>query len=381
MIHGERIAKSQPWGEPDEPASAGAGPVPSNAPPSAAPIAGRQRALAPHFERFMAWWSAAADPVPHIAELDLVPIELGSWERAVLKTARGVGNSSSKRDLGLVGEAVAYQVMSMEFGDRLERGPTPSPADLPAFLDRLVLHLAVGMAIEAELQWDIDRLIAGGRLADAKSLSELRGKVARSLSGLKGQVGSSQLAEAERRAGELVSVEKAVETASRDELCEEPPPTPNWATYKLPREAALPPWLSEGLPEAAGQPPKTAARAASRTKPLLFVLAGLLAMYGIVMMPRLATQGPPPLGLEQFSHVEAVQAVLAKPPSLYVVLHRAAWDAGTPAERQALLEEIGRVADAAGYRGVHARTDDGVTVGQWLKQSGVAIRQRPGSPS
>jgi NADPH-dependent 7-cyano-7-deazaguanine reductase QueF-like protein len=42
-------------------------------------------------------------------------------------------------------------------------------------------------------------------------------------------------------------------------------------------------------------------------------------------------------------------------------------------ERQSVIEQIGIVANQAGYLGVQAWTTDNVPVGQWLEKSGTRL--------
>jgi hypothetical protein len=115
---------------------------------------------------------------------------------------------------------------------------------------------------------------------------------------------------------------------------------------------------------------------------MLYVLAGLLVFLALMTIPRLnAPEIPPELTLKRFSHLEAVRRISARRPSLYVVLDGSAWQAATPDEKSRLLEEIGQIADQAGYNGMRARTQGAGTVGQWLKKTGVRVIQRSGTPS
>ena len=107
----------------------------------------------------------------------------------------------------------------------------------------------------------------------------------------------------------------------------------------------------------------------------------LLLTYAIVILPRLERTTPAVLTIESFVHLEAVERIVARPPSLYVRLDAQIWRSASAAEKQELLEQIGRIADQNGYLGVRARIDGRAHVGQWLKRTGVRVIERSGGPS
>ena len=110
----------------------------------------------------------------------------------------------------------------------------------------------------------------------------------------------------------------------------------------------------------------------------LFVCA---AAWGLQTLTTRHYEPPPLLGVESFARVEAVRAVTARPPSLYVRLDTAAWAGMSEPQRRETLEQIGRIAAEAGYAGVHARTADGVAVGQWPELKGARVFTASGEKS
>ena len=363
----------------------------------------RRDALAPQFDVVL-HFAAHVDPddIPHTSQLAGQLVELGSWERQTLKR----GGASDGRARMLLAECLAYQVKCHELDDLFESGPLPPPGELRSFLDRLVTTVAVGRALMEQLQRDLNRLIGNGKLAEAKSLSALRTKVVQCVSSLEQRLGDNDLQQVQPRVAWLideeteaqaeaeveVEIEVAVEHRPREpveELLEEAEPeVAGWASYReaeQPREGELPPWLNE---EVAGPAAGRSAAGASedvgriRVKQLLMLLAVMIALYAVVMYPRLSRPaGPPILTLQQFSHLEIVRGITARPPSLFVRLDAEGWRSSPPAARRELLVEIGIIVEAAGYSGFHARTSDGVTVGQWMKSGGVQLTARPVDPS
>jgi hypothetical protein len=128
----------------------------------------------------------------------------------------------------------------------------------------------------------------------------------------------------------------------------------------------------EPVTPAPAELPKAETR--TRLKQLLYLLAALAMLYGLVTLPRVVdTDRLPVLTLEQFAHLEAVQRIQARPPSLFVTLHPEGWRQLTPAERRDLITQIGRIAEGVGYFGAQVRTEDGPSVGQWLSKTGVQL--------
>jgi hypothetical protein len=198
------------------------------------------------------------------------------------------------------------------------------------------------------------------------------------VSELKERIGADEIEEAERRAARLAPERGRAESAFRSpELEEDEPGVPSWATYHdREKDAELPPRRPPEPAEATPVQP-VEAKPGGRIKPLLLALAALLVLYGVVMLPRLGTRKLPVLTLDQFSHLEMVRRITARPPSMFVVLDRQRWQAASPDERRELLQEMGRIAGEAGYSGIHARTRDGVPVGEWMKKTGVQLHRRP----
>jgi hypothetical protein len=336
---------------PDAPASLEDAPAPPL--PSADRTARRRQALSPHLEAFDGWCAAqvSGGDVPHFVTLDGHLIELGAWERQVLRQPESTQGRTSE----LLREGVAYQVRCLELDQIFSHGPMPAPADLPAFLDRLVVDVAAGHAIVAELQVGVDRMVAEGQLAAAKSLAAFRAKVVRHVGELADHLGAAEQEEASRLAREWVPVPPTLRSGPRPStpagLQEDAPGTPSWATYGgRPTPAAAPPWLEE-----LGVEPLDPDRAKGESP------------------RRFRSNRPVELSIERFSHLEAVRGITARPPSLFVVVDPSAWHAATVAERVGLLEELGGIASEADYRGVHVRTTQGRAVGQWLAEGGARL--------
>jgi len=354
--------------------------------PSSDPGRLRRKALSPHVQDFLLWATEERDPreIPHFTELGGRPIELGPWERDTLKLAQTLSGGRVQRPLNLLAEGIAVQVKYLQLLDCFDHGPMPTPANLPQFLESLVTDVAIGLALLDEMQWDMNQMIGSGMLAEARCLSRFQAKVVQVLGEVKKRIGTAELERAERRAQTLAMIElgeslpDTMAPLPPEGLTEEEPDAHNWANYGVKKEepTPLPPWLSEESEELTVEAPVDVEAPRSRLRPLLYALFALIVIYGVVIFPRISPQGPPVLNITQFSHVEAVRRIAPRPPSLFVQLNGEIWDGYTAAEQRQQIDEIGRIAGAAGYNGVHARTDDGATVGQWLKKTGARLIAR-----
>ena len=111
------------------------------------------------------------------------------------------------------------------------------------------------------------------------------------------------------------------------------------------------------------------------------ILVGGLIVSGLlwcgVWLSRRSEPDSVALTTEDLAAVASVFHVTARPPSLFVELKTVEWSDMTDRERIEALEEMGRIAERAGYSGVHARTDDGSGGGQWLLRGGASLLEKP----
>jgi hypothetical protein len=351
---------------------------PETPPPTAPdPAELRLACLQPHVGSVLGW-AADVDPedVPHFVAFGAFQIELGSWERQLLKAW-----DAHDRECSLLAEGIAYDLRVQELADIFEHGPMPEPAELAAFLERLIGMAAVGRALAHEMQWSVNRLIGDGRLPEAKSQTCFRTKIVKALDQIEDRVGAAGLEQAERRSEPMLSVCIVPEPSlTEPAIREEQPETHTWANYgpALDKgEVPLPAWLTIGGKGSVPEEPTVApAHRKSRVAPLVITLGVLIGIYVAVVAPRVAQpSGPTVLTAAQFTHVEGVAAIVARPPSLYVTVHFEAWEKLTSEQRTQWLETVGQVAARAGYFGMRARTPDGRTVGQWLQKTGVTLIQ------
>jgi hypothetical protein len=87
------------------------------------------------------------------------------------------------------------------------------------------------------------------------------------------------------------------------------------------------------------------------------------------------------LTLRDLPRSEAVVAVTARPPSLFVQVDGQSWSRLNSTEQVDLVERTGAAAQSAGYSGVLFRTTAGTSVAQWMSASGARVFERRESAS
>ncbi len=58
---------------------------------------------------------------------------------------------------------------------------------------------------------------------------------------------------------------------------------------------------------------------------------------------------------------------------MFITVDTETWDSLAAPDREAMLAEIGTVAEGAGYTGAAVRKTDGIVVGRWLRSSGARL--------
>jgi hypothetical protein len=290
------------------------------------------------------------EEIPETMTFGDVTLELAPWERHVLALARRSNNGGAPRWCKLVIEGLAYRAKCLALAEELAQH---GKDETDALDDALTLDTAIGIALMAELQANIDHLIRAGKVADMRKLTDFRNSVADGLGRIR-----SAITDSER----LVAKAKSLELIRDEFIKEEPEETTRKAPEQFKKDAPRVWEIS-----------RTTIRRRSFIIPLLFVLFASAVALGVLHVSRTEYVPPPELTMSDFAHIGEVRAVRASPPSLYVDLDLVSWQAMSPVERQSVIEQIGIVANQAGYLGVQAWTTDDVPVGQWLKQSGTRL--------
>ncbi|RKZ06084.1 hypothetical protein DRQ32_11600 [bacterium] len=316
-------------------------------------------------------------------------ITLESWERNLL-----LGNFGGETAVLLAhfSEGLAFRALS---GSRLSRleAELPKPRELERTRLAMMEETAVGIALQQELQRDIDRLVAKGEMGDAKKLTGFRRKIDKTLAQLEQRIGVQAHEQALARSVELLTprdtarVERrrkappvetgltledlyALEATLAKQVVEQPPePSADELIEASLREQ------TEGVPATVrlDESETSSSEPARRFRSLLILLAVCAVAYTVFLFKTHEAAPPPRLSIGSFEHIDGVLSVKARPPSLFVRVKASSWSKLPAEEKTQVVEEFGRIAGESGYQGVQIKTGDGTNVAQWLRKTGVRI--------
>jgi hypothetical protein len=307
-------------------------------------------------------------------------VELDPWERTVLQDSLFGREGVERPPWGpLVAEGLAFQVKCLERLRREREGEGASDGfvdpelgpetaqvvyDLDRELDMLVTDAAVGLAIMEETQRAIDRLVVAGEMNGAKKLTAFRHKICQGVGMIKEHIGPEDFERAENKSeGMVAPTEQMVSSSSG------PVPAGAWVPGRSPgkKRGARQSFETEfEYPEMPADP-------ANRTRLLVTLLVALMTIWIVFFMPRLFQPEPVVLERAEFRHVPGVMKIEARPPSLFVTVDPVDWRGMSVEQQSALLDEVGKVAAAAGYVGADVRDTDGIVVGRWFSERGSQL--------
>jgi hypothetical protein len=276
-------------------------------------------------------------------------IDLTHWEWSVLVKGFRQRAGDEAREPAIDGwperlaEGVAFQARYLTHVARIQDGPAPAPGELDAFREELITDAALGLALQEELQRDVDNLVVLGELDPAKKLTAFRHKIGQSLGRLKEMIGEEGFRRAEATAAELTA---PAPRQTRAPLLEEEAEAP--AQFR--RDAGY------------GAVQHLQVKAPGRARLLALLLAACFVAAAVFHLALRRVPGPPMLPAATFAGMDGVHDVLVRPPSLFVTVDEARWREMAPAEREALVEQVGQIADRSGYSGAHFRTPTGLAV-------------------
>jgi hypothetical protein len=328
----------------------------------------RDEALAPFFAQLAAR-DFTEDDDPSISLSISVGgqvLTLDPWERKVVEKFGSGVDAEGWLWPKLVTQGLAFEAKCLSGSGRLETDEELPPEKKAELVDELITVASAGLAVFAELQSSINRLIGDGRMGDAEHLGNFRNRVGQSVALTRNLLGGDAFARAE--AGSAGMLAAPVRTATKDTSAESDSRRPAPTQFK--RDPA---------------PTRMVHRSVVKKRtlvwPLLAVLVVCLAVWIGVTVTRSSYVAPPELTIEQFRHVEAIRKVEAKRPSVFVKLDRTAWSRIPREEQQDVIREIGIVAERAGYSGAQVWTTDGTAVGRWLKKTGARLATATGEGS
>ena len=314
----------------------------------------RRTALAPYLELLGRLEQQPEQP----AEVDFPPaLALGNWEQNAVRAALAAGPEAQRSWESLLAEGVALQTKYFAEVERLQAEAPPLP-EADEKLRQQVLHtLAIGLALMQEIQREIDTMVLAGNVPQAKKLTVFRNKLGQLIAQMKERVGDDGCVLAQALALDMVTPVERVKPKPAAERAEEQPLQPmKLETRHRPMGQIL-----------------TKQETQNRLKPLLIVLAVVVAAWMVLILPRAFVPSIPELTDQELAFSPAIREVIARPPSLFLVMDGAAWRQMSPEQRDALVRQVGETAGAAGYSGAHLRLPDGTTVAQWSRARGVTL--------
>jgi hypothetical protein len=307
-------------------------------------------------------------------------LELEGWERRAVEQGLDGDGANGKWEALLV-EGVALQSKYLSELDRVRREEPVDPEQWETVLSQLTTTASIGLALMVELRRVIDAKILGGDMAWAKKLSSFRNKLGKIVAQIKARIGPEKYQEAELLSTELITPIEPVETADTAGTMQ-----PNEAAGAAEQMEKARRILEAEGDDTAPQPIKldhsskvrlgrivSAEPKANRVLPLTLFFVVALAAWGLLVAPRYWKPTVPVLTQQELVYSPAIRQVIARPPSLYVVVNVSEWNQLPPERREELVREIGATAEAAGYTGAQFRTEKGASVASWSPARGVSL--------
>jgi len=320
----------------------------------------RQKSLAPFINKLGINCDKEQDgQVPDVISLGEQALSLDPWERTVLQDYRDGKQGTECLWAPLLAEGLAFQMKCLHQIEQLVRISDLFEEDDPNLAEKQVAHCeqlvntaAIGLAVLQDIQTAIDQAIIDGELEPAKNLVAFRNRSEQSINLLKQFLGDTDFQRAQTKSESMVNPADVAED-----------PFHGLATEEAPHLEHL---------TSAGKPGKSNFKAFA-----LGILCLSVITWTVLVMPNLRPEPLPQLGLTEFKELPAIQAVTARPPSLFVTLNDASWQALTEVEKLVLLERTGSFAMAAGYSGAQFWNQAGAPIGQWLKKKGASLVKKP----
>jgi len=296
----------------------------------------RQTVLAPYLERLT---TPEQGPPPLHPAIGLDP-----WEQSALQEALDPNTGNGAPWPALLAESVAFLSKYLSETDEMERGECTS--------------------------------ILSGNMGEAKRRTGFRNKLARTVKAVKDRISPEdyQDAEAMHRAmlapagdnGQTAAAAVPLPDADQSEAHQPPPRANKEPDEGPPKPIKMNRYANLKLGHAAEDETNYA-------KYLLLVLGATLLVWSVLILPRIFKDPLPVLTMPDLPLSTAIEALDARPPSLYVVVDKQNWNAMPSEQRLQWVEAVGQTAAAAGYTGVNFRTSDGASVAQWLKRKGSQL--------
>ncbi len=361
--------------------------------PAEAPAAAPNPAVVPYLERAAAFLveRGGADQTT-VIPVGARTLKLQTWQRQVLRSAIESGAPTASWQLP-VAEATALHLgllLDLESLDQTEAGAESRPA-LEASL-QATAGLAEGY-LEL-LRNDSNLAVSQGDVNLAKKFTACRTGLQETLREIYRLVdrpaavpppAAAARAASPAPAGPAATPVVAEATGQRASASGLAPlePAAEGASADQPQE-------EDELTEEEVRSATVVARSIARGRKLAkkrrrqYILLGVLGAVALAWFFIFLFSKPPvtfrPLAMADFQGMPVIQQVVARPPSLYIVVAPQRWQALSASERESTVARIGQTLAGAGYSGAVLKRPDGVVVATWLRSTGVKVLPESGTP-
>jgi hypothetical protein len=283
-------------------------------------------------------------------------VTISAWAREV--SCSSFASAEARETTGWrVAESVALIGKIREDLALVAEGRSTSAAELAG--QQLLFDAALGAALLTELQKVLDALVVNGRMSEAKQLTRFWHQLGRTVADAKAQLPE----------GELPNVSALAE-------CLVAPPIDAALPEIKPRRRRRPRPMTDAEEQTAAYTtpdPVFPVHEPRKARRLVLLLVALVALWFGLSVPRLYQEKMRTFTEDDFHQHEAIEAVVARPPALYVTIDANVWSGLDERSRVALIDGIAFSIKREGYTGARFATPDGITVAQWLRARGVQL--------
>lgn len=285
-------------------------------------------------------------------------VEVTAWERSQLEPVLGGETLSPNSYLYRMLEGVAVQAKALKDLQEIEAAQEWTDEQRSTARRNLAFLFALALAIQEELDRTVEEVVAGGRRALGKNLSEFTQRMAQKLQPVRDGLTEEEIRSAEETARSLFS--GACETEATGPVPGQPE-----------RPAKPEPAPGETVEEKRPRPePKKSKIQANRGLIIAGVLTFVLVFVAIFLAIYLDLFASKDIS-EGLRFVQGVRNYSGQVPNLTVTLDPDQWKSYDRGQRTMRLLEIKAAAEKGDYTQAEIRTPDGKVVARWTKENGL----------
>ncbi|ANM30142.1 hypothetical protein ABI59_11990 [Acidobacteria bacterium Mor1] len=380
---------------------------------AAAVVPGRQETLRPYLDKlFSIGGKSDGSDRPLNITIGSHSLAIDAWEREILRDILAPEETPSWQPL--LAEGLALQTKLLSDLARYESKGDSAPEEARTrMLTELCNDATIAYALMTEMQSTIGEMVLSGRMEDAKRLTQHRNKLSQNLGRLTPVLGEPAMRTAKSTSADLVAASKEAGAAagpvdSHEERTVQELLAMEEALQAQPDSRTSNPTVAKAKAQGKGQGKgkgkgkgakvKEGAKAEEKKAKALPARFGvkrkedrqssagkLIAVLAVALIAWVALQGVPMMNrveipevtIADFSGMNGVTQIMARPPSVYVQVDSYAWGQMAHKDRVTLVESIGHKIEGMGYVGAHIQGDNGRTLAQWLQKTGTTVHELP----